>query len=161
MLMSKESNHNEVSWQASEYVHHEKTILWYIGFFIATAGVLALTYWALDGDIISIVVVTLMAVTFAIFANRRPRSLRYVLSDHGIKIDEREYDYSSFKSFSIMSFGVVESIYLEPLERFMPPISIYYAPEDAEGVVGMFGQYLPHRERQPDLLDRVVHRIRF
>ena len=150
---------NEINWEASEYIHHEKSVGWYLLFGLGSAIIIGGTYLLLE-DIISIIVVTLMSITILVFANRRPRALQYVLSDEGIKIDGRGYAYSSFKSFSIMQYGAVESIYLEPLERFMPPISVYYAPEQAEMITEMIGQYLPHRDREPDFVDRLVHRIR-
>lgn len=155
-----EESVNEISWEASEYVHHEKSIAWYLIFAVVSAGIIAGTYLLLE-DVISIIVVTMMAVTLLMFANRRPRALKYVVSDEGVKIEDRAYAYSSFKSFSIMYYGEIESVYLEPLERFMPPISIYYAPEDAEKITTMLGQYLPQRQREPDFIDQLVHRIRF
>ncbi len=153
-------NINDIEWEASEYIHHEKSVTWYLLFGVASAAVIAGTYLILR-DIVSIVVVTMMAITLLIFANRPPRSLKYVLSDEGIKIDGRGYSYASFKSFSIMQYGAVESVYLEPVERFMPPISIYFAPENGDAIINTLGQYLPHRDREPDFIDRVVHRIRF
>lgn len=161
MLMpdNKSEDEYQVSWEASEYILHEKTAGWFVIFGVSSAIVLFGTYLILK-DIVSIVVVAMMAITVVLFANRKPRSLHYTVSDEGIKIDERGYPYSSFKSFSIMSYGAVESVYLEPLERFMPPISIYFAPEDADRIMNVLGTYLPHRDREPDLIDRIVHRIR-
>jgi hypothetical protein len=148
-----------ISWDASEYIHHEKSPLWYVYFALAAIVVLTGTYFLLH-DIISIIVITLMAITVLVFANRQPRALHYQLSDEGIKIDNRGYGYGSFKSFSVMQNGVVESIYLEPVERFMPPISIYFGPDDADKIINIIGQYLPHRERESDFIDKLVHRLR-
>lgn len=150
---------DSISWEASEYVHHEKDPLWFAVFGIVIAGVLALMYWLVE-DIISIIVILLMAITVMVFANRRPRSLKYQLDNDGITIDGRMYKYGSFKSFSVMQEGAVQSIFLEPLERFMPPISVYFSPEDANTIYNIIGQHLPNRTREPDIIDRLVHRLR-
>ena len=157
--MAKQSDDVELAWEASEYIHHEKSPVWFLLFGLGSALIVAGTYLLLR-DIVSIIVVTLMAITVVVFAGRKPKSLKYELTDQGIRIEERAYGYGSFKSFSIMHYGAVESVYLEPLERFMPPISIYYAPEDADKVVNILGRYLPHRDREPDFVDKLVHRIR-
>lgn len=148
-----------VSWQASEYVHHEKDVLWFASYAVVALIVLSGTYLLLR-DVVSIIVVALMAIAVLVYANRQPRSLSYQLDDHGVIIDGREYDYSSFKSFSVLQYGAVETIFLEPLERFMPPISIYFAPEDGEKITSILGEYLPYREKQPDLIDTIFHRLR-
>lgn len=148
-----------ISWQASEYIHHEKDPLWYVYFAIISILLLAGTYFLLK-DVISLIVITLMAIAVLVFANRKPLALDYQLSDEGIAINGKGYSYAQFKSFSVVAMGAVESIYLEPLERFMPPISIYFAPEDADKIINTIGSYLPHREHKPDIIDTIVRRIR-
>ena len=157
--MSKDNDVNIVAWEASEYIHHEKSLMGYVMFAVATIGILGGTY-VLIHDIIAIVIVTMMAIVVVIFANRPPHSLKYELGDDGLKVEEREYPYSAFKSFSVMEYGAVESVYLEPVERFMPPISVYFSPEDGDRIISLLGTYLPHRERKPDIVDQLVHRIR-
>ena len=154
-----EENDQQVSWQASEYIHHEKSPLWFIVFGLFFAAILSGMYLLLN-DVISIIVITLMAIAVMLFANRRPRTLSYHLDENGVTIDNKSYPYSAFKSFSVMQTGVIESIFLEPLERFVPPISIYFADEDAEKIFGILGSYLPNRIKQPDVIDRLVHRLR-
>ena len=157
--MPTTKDQNSITWEASEYIHHEKSPVWYLSFGIGAAVLVGGTYLLLQ-DVISIIVVTLMAITVIVFANRPPRQLKYHLDDNGIEIDGRGYAYGSFKSFSLMHNGAVESIYLEPLERFMPPITIYFTPEDGDHIVDIIGRYLPHRERVPDFIDRLIHKIR-
>lgn len=158
--MTTQNVENGIAWEASEYAHNEKSIGWYAIYVLILSVVTGVTFWLTGGDWISLVVVTIMAVTLLIFANRKPRTIQYQVSDEGITIDGRLYPYKSFKSFSLMRMGATESLYLEPLERFMPSISVYFADEDGEQIIDILGSYLPHRDREPDLVDRVVHRIR-
>lgn len=159
MANTDENHEYQITWQASEYVHHEKEALWFAVFGLVAAAILTGTYLLLK-DVVSIIVVALMAIAVVIYANRKPKSLTYELDDHGVVIDGRTYDYSSFKSFSIIQYGVVETIFLDPLDRFMPPISIYFAPDDGEKISSILGEYLPYRDKQPDYIDRIVHRLR-
>jgi hypothetical protein len=155
----EEASKPVLSWNASEYVHHEKDPIWFLLFGAGIAALLSGMYFLLR-DVISVIVILLMAVTVMVFANRKPRTLHYELHEDGIVIEGRQYAFRSFKSFSIMQMGIVESIFLEPLERFMPPISIYFDPKDGDIIVNALGNALPARERDPDFVDRLVHRLR-
>lgn len=159
MLMVQKKKDFEISWEASEYIHHEKNPLWFVLFGLFFTVILTGIYLLLK-DVISIIVITLMAISVMVFANRKPRTLSYNLSDEGITIDGRAYSYDSFKSFSVMGVGAMESIFLEPLDRFMPPISIYFIESDADKIFEILGSYLPNRIREPDMIDRVIHRLR-
>ena len=160
MVKTQNDDKYSISWQASEYVHHKKSALWLIIYALATVLVVVATYVVLNHDIFSVIVIALMASVLAIFAIKQPRSNSYKVDDSGVEINHRQFNYKSFKSFSIMDYGAIESIYLDPLERFMPPISIYFEPKDGEKIANILGGYLPLKQRQPDVFDRVIHRIR-
>lgn len=159
-IESSEPSSEPLVWEASEYIHHEKDFTWFAIFGVATAVVMLLMYLILE-DILSLLVVALMAVAVVVYANRPPRVLRYGVSDDGVDIGERKYSFESFKSFSIVQEGAIESIILNPLQRFMPPITVYFAPEQGQQIVDILSHYLPLREYEPDFVDRFATRIRF
>jgi hypothetical protein len=147
-------------WQASEYIHHEKDFSWYAIFGVSSVVVMLLMY-LITRDIWSLLVIGLMVITVIVYANRPPRVLQYGVSDEGIQIGERNYGYETFKSFSIVQEGAIESIILNPLQRFMPPITVYFEPEQGQKIVDILSHYLPLREFEPDIIDRFASRIRF
>jgi hypothetical protein len=50
---------------------------------------------------------------------------------------------------------------LLPMQRFMPAISIYYAPEDEEKIFAMLSERLPLEVHTKDMLERFMGRIHF
>jgi hypothetical protein len=48
-----------------------------------------------------------------------------------------------------------------PLQRFMPPISVYYEPKDEAEILGVIGAYLPNEELRNDYVERLMRKIRF
>lgn len=105
--------------------------------------------------------IVVVAIMFGVFAARQPRVLAYQLDHSGIRIGDKFYPYSEFKSFSVLDEGPVSSILLLPLKRFMPGVSMYYPPEQEEKIVTVIANYLPHEEREPDPLDRLMRKMRF
>lgn len=149
-----------VSWTASEFIAHHKTPTWYAGLF-GVAVVVAALIWLLTRDIFSSVVVIVAVGMLAAYASRSPRELRYAVDDNGITIGEKQYAYSSFRSFSVIEDGAFSSIEFMPLKRFSPPTTIYYDPNDEDAIAGAIARHLPFENRQRDAIDALMHKIRF
>jgi len=149
-----------VSWEASEYLQHDKDYLWLLMLIVVTALLSSLSYYLLS-DVFSVAIIVLVAFTLAIYAYRKPRTLSYQINDEGLRVAERLYGYDQFSSFSIIDEGAVRSIYFEPIKRFMPPITIYYDQTNEEHVREVLANYLPYRERKLDLVDRLFKKLRF
>lgn len=149
-----------VQWTASEFIAHSKSVGWYILLMLATAILAGLVY-LLTQDKISAGIVIIVAIIFGIFAARKPRELTYGVDNKGVRIGEKFYPYALFRSFSIVQEGGIESIWLMPLRRFMPIITIYFEQTDGEKIVGVLSQMLPVEQRQVDIVDKLMHRLRF
>lgn len=153
------SESNEITWTASEYIAHSKGTSWYIVYALLSIIVCVVAYFIADE--FTTILLAIMAVLFGIVAARKPRELQYKIDNSGILIDKKMYPYSGFKSFSIIQEEGIESIWFMPLQRFMPGLSIYFAPQDGQKIVDYLGNHLPYEERKMDFVDKIMHRIRF
>ncbi|MBI1857061.1 hypothetical protein HY003_01445 [Candidatus Saccharibacteria bacterium] len=151
---------DEISWSASEFIAHEKNNRWYVSLFGGTT-VVALVVFLFTRDKISTGMVVLVAIIFGIFGARKPRTLSYAISSQGVGIGQKFYPYESFKSFSIVAEGAISSIVFMPIKRFVPGASIYYPPEQEDQIVDILSTYLPHEERQLDVIDNLMRKVRF
>ena len=151
---------NPVEWSASEFIEHNKTSGWYL---LLTAGSLALAaiVYLLTQDKISMAMVVIVAIIFGIFAARKPRVLSYNVDQSGVGIGEKLYPYAHFKSFSVVQEGAIDSIWLMPLKRFMPMLTIYFEPKDEDKIVNTLSHFLPVETHQLDAVDKLMHRLRF
>jgi hypothetical protein len=154
------ATHEPVSWTASEYVAHDKSLGWYLTLGLVIVGAAVVVY-LLTKELISSVVIVIMGIAFGAFAARKPQELEYLLDNNGLKVGNRLYPYTQFKSFNVLEEESIHSIMLIPLQRFMPPLSVYYAPEDEDKIADALSSYLPFQERKPDVVDRVMRRVRF
>ena len=149
-----------VSWTATEYIDHQQGPVWFVGLAVATAAIGAGVYF-LAHDLAGAIIVALLGTTVGIFASRKPRQLAYELSDGGIKIGAKNYGFGGFKSFSIIQDGGMVSLDLNPVKRFMPPISVYFGPNEHEKIMAILEDRLPFEERNLDPIEQLTRRLHF
>lgn len=154
------ANIEPVTWSASEYVEHDKSAGWYLRFALVSVVGIGVIYF-LTGEWVSVVLLAVLAMVFGLFAARKPQVLQYSLDNQGITIGAKLYPISSFRSFAVVEEGAFRSIMLLPMKRFMPAISLYFAPDNEEVILETFSKLLPEEARQQDRLDKFMHRIRF
>jgi hypothetical protein len=147
-----------VNWQAAEYIEHHHSAGWYTGLILITAAI-AVAVDLTTKDYFATGTIVVVGIITGIFAGHKPAQVQYDISDAGLRINNRNYPYNSFKSFSILREGPLSSINLYPLKRFMPPISVYFEPADEPKIVGAIGNYLPYEARKLDNIDRLARRL--
>ena len=157
----KSSGVAPVSWTASDFIAHDKSPGWYMTLAITTAIVAAITYLISKKDEISTGMVVVVGVFFGVMASRKPRELSYTVDDEGVQIGPKSYPYGLLRSFSVVQQEGIASIWLMPLKRFMPMLTIYYDPGDEQKIVDVLTQHLPEENHQPDSVDRLMHKVRF
>ncbi len=151
---------NVVTWEASEYINHQKSMNWYLSLTGATLLLGAILY-LLVRDIFSLVVLLVMYIAIIVYARREPRVLRYSISGDGVSIGDKHFDYDQLRSFSAIQESGIPSVILTPTQRFMPPVSIYFAPADSENIVGELSKFLPNEQINLNPVDRAMLKLRF
>ena len=149
-----------ISWTASEYIAHHKSKQWYVKLGI-TALVIAFLVWLITRDKISALAVIVGAAVLGVYGARQPRELQYSLDISELAIGRKSYALGEFRSFTIDDQQQFSSVNLLPLKRFSPGLTIYYAPDDEDAIIDLLSQVLPIETHQPDLIDRLMQRIRF
>lgn len=152
---------SHVSWTASEFIDHAKSLNWYLLLgIVGLVGAVGVYFWT--KDIISAAAIVIVALLFGVGAGRKPRVLPYEINESGIQIDTKHYSFNEFKTFSLIhDGGPFSSIQLMPLKRFAPPVSMYFAPEDEDAIATALSNYLPYEERKMDATDRLLRKLRF
>lgn len=150
----------EISWQASEYIAHEKPASWYGALFGASLLITAIVY-LLNKDTLTSVAIMTVSICASFFASRQPSSKQYKLSAKGLEIDGRLFKFADFRSFSIVEEGAIDSIWLKPLNKYKPAIIIYFSPDEEDKIATMISNFLPHEQRELDAIDRASRKLRF
>jgi len=149
----------EVTWSASEFIDHYKGVGWYAAL-IAIVVVFDFLAYFFTRDVVSIIAITAMGVIFGVVAKRKPRTLDYTLNTSGLLLGPVFHPYEEFRSFALMQDGNFPSVMFLPVKRFMPPLSVYYDPQDEHRIIEVLGLHLPMEVRQRDAADNLNRRIR-
>lgn len=150
-----------VEWTASEYAAHDKSATWFMALAIIAAVLTAAVFFLTGHDIVSSIVVPIVAVMFGYSAARRPQVRRFSIDNRGIAMGSRFHPFSQLKSFTVSGEGAIRSIMIMPLKRYMPPVSMYYPPDQEEQIMEVLSQYLPFEPERHDNVERVMRRIKF
>lgn len=149
-----------VEWTASEFVHHDKSPMWFVSLGAGSILLAGLMYLVVE-ETVTVVVVLVMAALFGIMANRKPQTLTYKIDDRGITIGAKSFPFANFRSFSVIDDEAIAFIQLMPVSRVSPVIKMYYPPDQEGEVIDTLGDYLPHEDRERDSVDRLMSKIRF
>jgi hypothetical protein len=147
------------SWSATEYIDHNRGAGWYLLLLLAT-GALAVGIYFLTKEYFTVGIIVAIGIILAVYAGQKPKQVTYELSNAGLRVGEKLYAYSLFKSFSLLHDGALNSIQLTPLKKLMPPISAYYKAEDEEKITDILGQHLPFDEAKASPIDNISRRLR-
>lgn len=144
-----------VRWQAPEYIHHQKGILWFIGFglvvtLLVVAAILLIKSWTFA------VLIPVMAFALIAYTYRPPRTMDYTLSEKGLYINDTLHGFAEFKGFGVIHNADEYSVEFVPVRRFRPSLSIFFPEDKGEQIVDILGVRLPMQQLKPDAFDRIV-----
>jgi hypothetical protein len=148
-----------VRWQATEYIHHDKSALWFVIFGIIVVVIMAIAIIFIRSITFDILV-PVMAASLLVYAYRPPRLIDYTLSRQGLHVNDRLYPFSEFKGFGVVRDGGEYSVMLLPVKRFKPGVSVYFPEEAGEAIVDMLGVRLPMQELHLDIVDQIIRKLR-
>ena len=148
-----------VSWEASEYIYHEKDFLWFLAVGVITLGFLAFSILVLASWTFAILI-TVMAAALVVYSRRPPRTLSYTLSAEGLHTGQQFHTFKEFKAFGVVQDGPLYSIMLVPTKRFAPMTAVYFAEQDGEKIVDIFGHHLPMEQLKLDFVDTLIRKLR-
>jgi hypothetical protein len=148
-----------VRWQATEYIHREKSPTWFIFFAIICIALVTIAIFLIQ-SITFAILIPVMAAALIVYARRPPRILDYTLSKQGLHVNDHLYAFGEFKGFAVVHGDDEYSVLLIPIKRFRPGVSVYFPEEAGEAIVDMLAARLPMQELHLDMVDQVIRKLR-
>lgn len=130
-----------ISWQAPEFIEYKKNVNWYV--ILITIGIALSVFFYFVDNVLAIIVVVLGVIVMIITANLKPKKRLYRLSKKGLRISEKFYPISDFKSFFITYVENIPNLHFEKNKKFSTPISIFLIGIGENKVVDFLKLYLP------------------
>lgn len=154
----KAASPKNLSWTSVEYIDHRQGAGWYI-MIMLLVGLIAAGLYFLTKDYFAVGATFVAGLLGVIYAQRKPRRLTYGLDSRGLSIGDKQYVYSTFKSFSVFREGGLSSLNLMPTKRFMPPITVYFDVELEQKITDIVGEHIPFEQHKLDAVDRLTRRL--
>ena len=127
-----------------EFVAYERTLKWFILFFIVFATVIAFS--VLSHDIILSVIIVLGSIVFYQITLTHPRTVTLRLSPNGVYFNKKERRWNEFQAFGLYERDNYTILHLEPLGNTMYPIIVPIPrSQHKEEVVHILRSILPQR----------------
>ncbi len=156
----------ELTWEAPEFLHHEKTIVWHaivilvgIIIFLIAAFVLKNLFFSLI-----IIVATVLLITHG---SQHPHPIQPRIDSHGVHIDQHHfYHYDKLHGFStyVMHPEITKDYFqlvLHSKSRIHMHVKIFAPAKDLHKIRNFLLHYIPELEYTESLVDHLAHIVKF
>ena len=149
-----------INWEMDEFLEHNRGVIWYLLLFLA-ASLLGLVGFLISDSIVAPISILVMAAIVGFYSFKKPSRQKYMLTSLGLKVGSRLYDYSSFKTFSLIKDNGVAALYLITNQRFIPPLTIYLPSDKDKYIITKLSRYIAYTPSGLQWSDRLMQYLRF
>ncbi len=127
--MEEKHNASEIgeeimSWQVPEYDKHERSRGWYIA--ASVFALLLIIYSFFSGNFLFAVIIIIVALVIILHDGQHPVKVKVSLTDEGIVVGRKFYDFDEIKDFSIIykPRQGIKNLYFEFKNVIRPRLSL-------------------------------------
>ena len=89
-----------IGWEVPEYDKHERTKAWYITASIIAVLLLLYSFWT--ANFLFAVIIIITSLVIILHDGREPDMVRFSITDEGVVIGRKFYDFDEIKDFAIV-----------------------------------------------------------
>lgn len=147
-------------WETEEFKKTVKTKEWF--FAGAIIGVAFIIVAIIQKNFLFAIVVLLAGFLVYIYSQKEPRKVSFAISNKGIVVGKRLYEYDSLKSFWIFYEPPrIKELSLVSQKTFMPSLSLPLGDADPVKLREALIRFLPEVKQDEDLSDIIAKRVGF
>lgn len=150
-----------MSWDAREFVKYEKSKAWYLAIGLLFAA--ALVYAILTKGYIMAITFVMLGIIVYMFSVKEPRTIKFAITEDGIKIDDKFYYYDDLESFWIIyKPPYVKTLNFRHSKLLIPEISIQLEDQDPVQVRELLLDNIPEDiNREESTVDILARKLKF
>lgn len=147
-----------LSWIAPEYSKHEKGAAWVTMAISITAGLIA--YAILTKSWTMSAAFFMLAIVYFLEHKKKPENIRIELTEMGVKVKDKFYPFSHFKTFWIIyKPPMVKTLHLRFAGKRYGDLLIQLADQDPVKVRNLLLTQLPEWEGKEEAITDVLVRV--
>lgn len=144
-----------LEWIAPEFEEFDKGPSWYWLSLLFAILIVFFAVWR--GNFLFGVFAALAEIMVIYWASKKPKIVRFRLTDVGLQMDLRFYPISDFSAFTVSDSEII----FQRKAKFSTYLKIYSHLKDIERVRGFLEQRLPTFDYEPSLMDNIARILRF
>ncbi len=150
-----------MEWQTLEYIHHEKSLRWYIAPGIALIALLLWAFWS-GNFTMAIALVVFAAVYYYIHNYHPPKTVTITISELGIQVGQQFYPYSHIQAFWIIYDHGLKTLNLRVTGHWFADVIIQLDNQDPVDIRQYLVTQVPEWEgKQEKLGDMILRFLKF
>jgi len=145
------------SWESPEFIRYKRDKRWFLYVGII-AIVLIVVFWLLKQRS-GAILVFVASIVFMSLSGTKPRNIRCAVYSEGLVVGSRVYNYSQFKSFSLIGSVDLPKIYLLPAGRLAGQVILPLGSENPGQIKLFIGKHLPEEESKREDIQDTLNRF--
>jgi hypothetical protein len=150
-----------IYWEAPEFVEHEKSIHWYIGFIIIS--LLLVSFAVFSQSLNTIITFAILILISFVFAQQKAKIVECAISSTGITLGKTFYPYKIIRNFWIIYRpSQIKTLNFETTAYVNNVVSIQLGNQDPVIIKTVLKKYLiEDLNRDESLSDVIARRVKF
>ena len=149
----------KLEWDASDREELQHRLLYFIC--VGIIAIIFLVYFTFKKDFTGVLFLAIICVAFVFYKLQKPRNYHYTLSNFGIYIDDKFYDYSEIHSFWVINTNKQQLLHLIFNKKYFPQLTIDIKSLEVGLVRANLQKHIPEQENiiEP-ITDKVVRLLK-
>lgn len=155
-----ETSTHTLTWEAPEFKHYEKSVVWYSLFFILL--VLLVGYQILTSDYFGATTMIILGVLITLVSTKKPKTVTIELTSKGITLSELFIPYKHFQHFWVVDTPDHKTLNLEASTYLKQIVIVELMDQDPDEVRRLVAKHLEESEAlEPSFSQRIAHMFHF
>ncbi len=150
---------DKITWQAPEFIKHDKSSSWFVALWIISAGLVVVAF--LTKSILMGVLVFIATLVVSVYAAKEPRNIKIVLDERKINFGKESKSLDNFSSFWIFEKGSYNILSLSSKKMLQPHIKIILPEELSKDVRMILRSSLEEREQEESFIEGLSEWLKF
>lgn len=147
-------------WIALEYEYNQKSPDWFWAVVILTLAI-AVTSFILKNLVFGILAI-ISGFTIILYAIRKPLKIEFSITNHGVQIGNKLYQYNDLESFWVhYNPPIKKELSLKSKKMIMPYIKIPLGDEDPNIIRELLLRFMQEKEHIEPFMDILMRNLKF
>lgn len=150
-----------LSWEADEFQSHERGLWWHV--IVLGLAVLAIIYAIYIRNWIFIGLIVMVVVALYVIGNVAPRKFIHTITDKGVEVGDKFYNYDELKSFWLVSEEKAATVLnIITAQKYTLLLTLQLEKSNVEQIRKILSEYLPEEsDRGEDRVDKIGRFLKF